>query len=58
MKNPEVTHEPTPNGGDYSEFYLLDKNGNLAKTREEAVEFRILEKKNDGSLINTTYGML
>lgn len=58
MKNPEVTHEPTPSGGDYSEFYLLDKNGNLAKTREEAVEFRILEKKNDGSLINTTYGML
>ena len=58
MKNPEVTNEPTPNGGDYSEFYLLDKNGNLAKTREEAVEFRILEKKNDGSLINTTYGML
>lgn len=56
MKNPEVVHEKTPAGGDYSEFYLLDKEGNLAKTEKEAVEFRILEKKNDGTLVNTTYG--
>jgi hypothetical protein len=45
MKNPEVVHEKTPNGGDYSEFYLIDKSGNLAKSREEAVEFRVLEKR-------------
>ena len=48
MTNPEVRRMPTPAGGDYSEFYLLDKNGNLAKTLEEAVEFRLVEKTNDG----------
>lgn len=58
MKNPEVVHERTPNGGDYSEFYLIDKSGNLAKSREEAVEFRVLEKKNDGTLVNTVYGLM
>jgi len=58
MKNPEVVHEKTPNGGDYSELYLIDKSGNLAKSREDAVEFRVLEKKNDGTLVNTIYGLL
>jgi hypothetical protein len=56
--NPEIVYEKTPNGGDYSEFYMLDKNGNLAKTEDEAVEFRILEKRNDGSVVETTYGLL
>ena len=58
MTNPEIVREPTPNGGDYSEFYMLDKNGNLAKTKAEAVEFRILEKRNDGTIVQTTYGMM
>lgn len=58
MKNPEVVYEKTPNGGDYSEFYMIDKSGNLAKTKEDAVEFRILEKKADGTLVKTTYGMM
>lgn len=58
MKNPEVVREKTPNGGDYSEMWYLDKNGEAAKTMREAVEFRILEKTNDGKLIQTTYGRL
>lgn len=55
MTNPEIRHEKTPNGGDYSECYYLDKNGNLAKSIEEAVEIRILEKTQDGVLVQTTY---
>lgn len=56
--NPEVRREPTPAGGDYSEFYLLDKDGNLAQTLEEAVEFRLVEKTNDGQIVMTTYGIM
>ena len=37
MTNPEVRREPTPAGGDYSEFYLLDK------------DYKVLIK-NEGSL--------
>jgi hypothetical protein len=55
VTNPEVRHEKTPNGGDYSECYYLDRNGNLAKTIAEATEIRILEKKKDGTLVNTVY---
>lgn len=58
MINPEVRREPTPAGGDYSEFFLLDKDGNLAKTLEEAVEFRLVEKTNDGRILRTTYGRM
>ena len=58
MINPEVRREPTPAGGDYSEFYLLDKDGNLAQTLEEAVEFRLVEKTNDGRVLMTTYGRM
>lgn len=58
MNNPEIVRRKTPNGGDYSEFYMLDKNGNLAKSKEDAVEFRILEKKTDGTLVKTTYGRM
>jgi hypothetical protein len=58
MKNPQVVYDKTPNGGDYSEFYMLDKSGNLAKTKEEATEFRILEKLNDGTIVKTTYGIM
>lgn len=58
MINPEVRKGPTPAGGDYSEFFLLDKDGNLAKTLEEAVEFRLVEKTNDGRIVMTTYGRM
>lgn len=57
MKNPEVVYEKTPNGGDYSEMYMLDKNGNLAKTKKDIAEYRIVEKKKDGTVIQTTYGL-
>lgn len=58
MTNPEIVRGKTPNGGDYSEMYYLDKSGNLAKTTQEAVEFRILEKTDAGELVQTTYGVL
>ena len=58
MTNPERVNKPTPNGGDYSEFFYLDKNGELAKDMESATQFRILEYKNSGELIQTTYGLL
>lgn len=55
MVNPEVVREPTPNGGDYSALYKLDKDGNLAKEEKDVVELRITEMKNDGTLVCTTY---
>ena len=58
MTNPEVVKERTPNGGDYSEFWYLDANGEIAKRMEDATQFRILEKKNNGDLVQTTYGNL
>jgi hypothetical protein len=58
VTNPEIVKEPTPNGGDYSEFWYLTKDGNAAKNMAEATQFRILEKTNDGRLIQTTYGEL
>lgn len=58
MTNPEVVMEKTPNGGDYSEFWYLNKNGDVAKTKEEATKFIILEKTNSGELVQTTYGYL
>ena len=58
MINPERKNEKTPNGGDYSELYYLDKAGNLAESMEDAVEFRILEKKNGGEIVYETYGIL
>lgn len=58
MKNPEVVREKTPDGGDYSELWYLDKNGEVAKTMEDATQFRILEKTKRGELVQTTYGLL
>lgn len=55
MTNPEIVKKKTPNGGDYSEMYYLDKHGNLAKTTEEAFEIRIVEKTNSGDIVQTTY---
>ena len=58
MTNPEVVRGKTPNGGDYSEFWYLDKNGNPAESVKTATQFRILEMTDDGKLIQTTYGTL
>ena len=58
MTNPEVVKEKAPNGGDYSEMWYLNKNGEVAKNMEEATQFRILEKTNNGDLVQTTYGLL
>jgi hypothetical protein len=58
MKNPEIVMKKTPNGGDYSEFWYLDKSGEVAKTMKDATQFRILEKTNAGDIVQTTYGIL
>lgn len=58
MTNPEVVKEPTPNGGDYSEFWYLDRNGDVAESMETATQFKILEFTNNGELLQTTYGLL
>lgn len=55
MINPERAEGPTPAGGAYSELYKLDRLGNLAKSDADVVEYRILEKTADGTLIKTTY---
>lgn len=57
MTNPEIVREKTPNGGDYSEMYYLDKDGNLAGSMATATQFRILEKTNSGEIIQETYGI-
>lgn len=57
MTNPERIDGPTPAGGDYSELYKLDRSGNLAKRESDVVEYRILEKTVDGTLLKTTYAM-
>lgn len=44
--------EPTPNGGDYSELYWFDSEGNVVDTEEEAATGVIRECKADGTLIN------
>lgn len=58
MTNPEVVRGKTPNGGDYSEFYLLDKDGNFAKTEEDAYQFRLLEKLDSGEIVNELSGLM
>ena len=58
MTNPEIVREHTPNGGDYSEAWHLDRNGNKAETMEDAVTIRILEKKDNGEIVGGTFGSL
>jgi hypothetical protein len=58
MNNPEVVKEQTPNGGDYSEMYYLDKDGNLAASIETAKQFRLLERKNSGEIVNEILGLM
>ena len=57
MTNPEVSNKPTPSGGDYSEFYYLTKDGDLAKNMDEAYSFRLLEKSYKKGVIKTVYGL-
>ena len=57
MINPERVDGPTPAGGAYSELYKLDCSGNLAKSENDVVEYRILEKTADGTLLKTTYAV-
>lgn len=54
----ELTHErynrPTPNGGDYSEIFYMDDNGNYVD-KKKATKAVIYECKNDGTAINRTF---
>lgn len=45
---------PTPNGGDYSEVYYMDDDGNIVP-EENATRGIIRECKNDGTLISETF---
>lgn len=45
----------TPNGGDYSEIFYLDKDGNLTD-RQKAVRCIIRECKMNGELVNEIFG--
>ncbi len=47
---------PTPNGGDYSEIYYLDKRGNRVD-EEKAETCVIRECLSDGTLVNEIHGM-
>lgn len=58
MKNPKRTKRisgPTPNGGDYSELYLFDKNGNEVFDDKKAVRGVVRECKSDGSIVFETF---
>ena len=47
--------EPTPNGGDYSEIYYFNDNGDVVD-QEDATRCVIRECKNNGELLNETWG--
>lgn len=47
--------EKTPNGGDYSEIYYFDKDGNVVSEKEKAVRGVIRECKDNGDLICETW---
>ena len=49
-------YEKTPNGGDYSEIFYLDDNGNYIDF-SNAKKCIIRECKIDGSLVCETYGI-
>lgn len=49
------TDEPTPSGGDYSEIYYFDSDGNPADEKE-ASRCVIRECKKNGDLINEIWG--
>lgn len=47
--------EKTPNGGDYSEIFYFDKNGNPTD-EENAVKCIIRECKKNGELVGEIFG--
>lgn len=53
-----ITHErynkPTPNGGDYSEIFYMDADGNYVD-KNVAVKAVVYECKNDGTAIKRTF---
>lgn len=57
MMSYEKIEEKTPSGGDYSEIYYMDKDGNFAD-KEDAVTCIIRECKSDGTLLNEIHGMV
>lgn len=50
----ERINEKTPNGGDYSEMYYLDKNGDPVD-KKKAVRGILRECKKDGTLVKETF---
>lgn len=57
MTSYEKIEEKTPSGGDYSEIYYMDKDGNPTD-KEDAVTCIIRECKSDGTLLNEIHGMV
>ncbi|WP_299052522.1 hypothetical protein [uncultured Eubacterium sp.] len=57
MTSYEKIEEKTPNGGDYSEIYYMDKGGNPTD-KEDAVTCIIRECKSDGTLLNEIHGTI
>lgn len=57
MTSYEKIEEKTPNGGDYSEIYYMDKSGNPTD-KEDAVTCIIRECKSDGTLLNEIHGTI
>lgn len=58
MQNPEVSREPTPNGGDYAEMWYLDNDGNAVDDMSAATKFKIIEKTNGDATVFETYGFI
>ena len=54
MATYERVNEKTPCGGDYSEIFYFDDNGNPVEA-EEATKFVIRECDRDGNLIKETH---
>lgn len=57
MANYKKIEEKTPSGGDYSEIYYMDKDGN-STDEEDAVSCIIRECKSDGTLLNEIFGTI
>ncbi len=47
----------TPNGGDYSEIFYQDKDGNPID-ESKAFRFILRECKSDGTLVNEIFGLI
>lgn len=55
MASYERVEGKTPNGGDYSEIYYQDENGNPVD-EAEAKKFILRECKFDGTLVHEIFG--